>query len=806
MKKALSVLLSVLLVLALGVTAFAKIFPPDPDGDGRFTWKDARIITRVVWGFDTYSSDSEIYKACDFNGDGTVNSGDLRDAMRYAAGMDAGIYVENPFDYDAGAEVIDYDFSYFADGEDVTVVITLPEGVPIEGGDFVVEYDGDAFSYDMSRWNTDKLFSTDDPFSGETNNTEDGNARAAFCFAKSFTPAEATELVRFDFTGNPGALNKNYTFSLRLRTGEALTVTVPYEGGVKPGDVDGDGFVSWKDARIILRHISDISPIPEQVLTAFTAADINGNGQIDATDLRTVMRLAAGLDASVWGEHPYDITDQLPAGDYALSYRTEEDSVTLIVGLPAVEELEGGDFTIGYSASTFDFSEESWNNNLSSSDNVLQKAMNGEEDGEVRGAFCFSRSFTAETGNELAEIRFTLGALAVNGNYDFILTTRSGDTVKVTVPVTNAIKPGDVDLDGLVTWKDARDVSRAALGTLAIPMNTKPYAAADMDGNGLINGIDMRKVSRLAVGLDADIWGENPFEPTDKLPDIDVTANIVEANSAYMLFVNLKEQEFLMGGDFTVSYDKTAFTLTGTAWNSGTLNSEDNPFTSIFNDETEGTARGAFWFFTPIDVTDVTNLAKLDFTRLPEAENRDYTFTVTLRSGKSVSVTLAHTHEAGEPAKENETPATCTAGGEYDLVTRCTVCGEALATEHKTVPANGHSFGAWTEKTPATTEAEGEEIRVCSACGATESRPIAKLEPSDPVVTADNIGDVDGDGSVTAADARLALRRAVELETFTEEQFARADVDFDGQITAGDARHILRAAVELEDRKDWIKN
>ena len=68
-------------------------------------------------------------------------------------------------------------------------------------------------------------------------------------------------------------------------------------------------------------------------------------------------------------------------------------------------------------------------------------------------------------------------------------------------------------------------------------------------------------------------------------------------------------------------------------------------------------------------------------------------------------------------------------------------------------------------------------------------------------------GDVDLDGKVTAADARLALRRAVLLETFSEDslEFRAADVDFDGVVTSSDARMILRAAVGLETlrRKDF---
>lgn len=60
------------------------------------------------------------------------------------------------------------------------------------------------------------------------------------------------------------------------------------------------------------------------------------------------------------------------------------------------------------------------------------------------------------------------------------------------------------------------------------------------------------------------------------------------------------------------------------------------------------------------------------------------------------------------------------------------------------------------------------------------------------------LGDVDSDGSVTAADARLALRIAVALDKASAVQTLAADADKDGSITAADARLILRCAVGLE--------
>ncbi|MBR5424088.1 MAG: hypothetical protein IK108_08780 [Clostridia bacterium] len=67
------------------------------------------------------------------------------------------------------------------------------------------------------------------------------------------------------------------------------------------------------------------------------------------------------------------------------------------------------------------------------------------------------------------------------------------------------------------------------------------------------------------------------------------------------------------------------------------------------------------------------------------------------------------------------------------------------------------------------------------------------------------LGDVDKDKNITASDARLALRRAVDLEDYAEGsyEFIACDVDKDGKVTANDARSILRAAVDLEDPATW---
>ena len=60
-------------------------------------------------------------------------------------------------------------------------------------------------------------------------------------------------------------------------------------------------------------------------------------------------------------------------------------------------------------------------------------------------------------------------------------------------------------------------------------------------------------------------------------------------------------------------------------------------------------------------------------------------------------------------------------------------------------------------------------------------------------------GDLNGDGKITAADARLTLRAAVGLDQLSGEKKTLADVNQDGKVNAADARKILRAAVWLEE-------
>lgn len=119
----------------------------------------------------------------------------------------------------------------------------------------------------------------------------------------------------------------------------------------------------------------------------------------------------------------------------------------------------------------------------------------------------------------------------------------------------------------------------------------------------------------------------------------------------------------------------------------------------------------------------------------------------------------------------------------------CQDCGAVI--EDIITPAYGHYVGEWEIIREATLEAAGERQGVCLRCGKTVTEEIPKLEGVR--------GDVNGDGKVTSADARLILRFSVQLDKPASDAVRLlADVDENGSVNTADARKALRIAVGLD--------
>lgn len=163
--------------------------------------------------------------------------------------------------------------------------------------------------------------------------------------------------------------------------------------------------------------------------------------------------------------------------------------------------------------------------------------------------------------------------------------------------------------------------------------------------------------------------------------------------------------------------------------------------------------------------------------------------------------------------KDAAKAATCTANGSNEYYT-CSVCGKVFKADKvtgttaaaETVKATGHTPGVAKQENvkAATADKQGSyDLTVrCTKCNAV----ISSEHKTTPKTVPDYLlADVDGDGKISASDARLALRRSVGLEKFAEgsREFLAADADKDKKVTAADARLILRASVGLEDPKKW---
>ena len=166
--------------------------------------------------------------------------------------------------------------------------------------------------------------------------------------------------------------------------------------------------------------------------------------------------------------------------------------------------------------------------------------------------------------------------------------------------------------------------------------------------------------------------------------------------------------------------------------------------------------------------------------------------TFTCVCGATYTEVIAKTNNHNVTTWTVKTEATCGAKGVEEGT--CTVCGEK---QTRDIPMVGeHTWGDWKVTREPNILWKGEETRECSVCGAKETREYVKPEnPDEPEY---KVGDVNGDNTVGAVDARMILRYVADLIELSEDELARADVDGNGQVQAVDARKILRMLVEQE--------
>lgn len=97
----------------------------------------------------------------------------------------------------------------------------------------------------------------------------------------------------FVLFGTPGSAAEDYAKANRITFREAGSQSMPIAPGGLCGDVNGDGKVNSRDARLALRASAKLDSLDG----AFEkAADISGDGKTKAADARTILRVAAKLE------------------------------------------------------------------------------------------------------------------------------------------------------------------------------------------------------------------------------------------------------------------------------------------------------------------------------------------------------------------------------------------------------------------------------------------------------------------------------------------------------------------------------
>ncbi len=174
-------------------------------------------------------------------------------------------------------------------------------------------------------------------------------------------------------------------------------------------------------------------------------------------------------------------------------------------------------------------------------------------------------------------------------------------------------------------------------------------------------------------------------------------------------------------------------------------------------------------------------------------EDSDYS--VTSSTGiiyePDVKLLSMHTHKPNGQRTIGKDPVCNENGWEYCM---CEICDEWYRNTLESTEL--HTPGEWEVVTEAQVGAEGLEQQKCTVCGEVLDERVIPALPDVTYI----VGDVNGDGRITAADARLLLRISAKLDKSEDYNLPLEafDVTGDSKITAADARRILRIAAKLE--------
>lgn len=158
---------------------------------------------------------------------------------------------------------------------------------------------------------------------------------------------------------------------------------------------------------------------------------------------------------------------------------------------------------------------------------------------------------------------------------------------------------------------------------------------------------------------------------------------------------------------------------------------------------------------------------------------------------------LDHTHVPGEAVQENYVAPNCTTEGGYDMVTYCTSCGDELSREHTVLPAKHDLKFVPSRKATETTDGWKSHFE-CKVCGKyfADANAERELQWSEIVIpktgAIGTLGDVDGDKQVTIIDVTIMQRALAGINVPYENVDKLGDINQDGTFDVVDATLLQR--------------
>ena len=168
-------------------------------------------------------------------------------------------------------------------------------------------------------------------------------------------------------------------------------------------------------------------------------------------------------------------------------------------------------------------------------------------------------------------------------------------------------------------------------------------------------------------------------------------------------------------------------------------------------------------------------------------------------TAEDLVIPMLHVHTPGEAEQEDIVPATCKEAGSYNLVVRCTECGEIISSDPKTIEMLDHNIEL-VEEVPATKTVDGvKQHYKCTMCGDLflDKEGTQPVTAEDLVIKAEALrGDANGDGVVDIVDVTTIQRYLAEYEVPVFDATA-ADADLDGEVDIIDATLIQRVLLNI---------